>query len=120
MTTTPKTKRTPEELLDARRKTIRASVDRHNERMAAMTRLEQAAWMERKALGEDAQPYTPRELEEAEAIRAQTEALQARAKALNQTVAHRLEREAGRDEGKAALLTRFKTMRTVRVELTPF
>lgn len=105
---------------DKRRAQIRASKARHDARLKEMTKLEQAAYMERKALGEEKSPYTGVEQMEAEAIRALLAEAQERAQALNHTISYRLTREAQRNEGKAALLTRFAAMQGQRVDLPAF
>lgn len=108
------------EALEERRRQIRDAVAQHQARMNELTRLEQAAFKERKLLGEDARPYTPGELKEAEAIRALQDELERRARQLNAQVIQRLEREAERDAGKAALLARFRGSQGVRLELPAF
>lgn len=114
--TQPVSEMTPEE----RRAYTRASVAKHKAMMDEMTRLEQAAFKERKILGSDKSPYTPEELEEAEAIRALAAEIQARADRLHRQLMQRLERGAGTDAGNQALLTRFSSMAGTRVELAPF
>lgn len=108
-----------EDAKEHRRRQVRESKARLDERLKGMTKLEQAAWREREALGEKS-PYTPQELEEAEAIRALQDELERRARQLNAQVIHRLEREASRDEAKAALLARFRSCQGVRLELSAF
>lgn len=92
----------------------------HYARFREMTRLEQAAYKTRSELGEGYRPYTPAELEEAEAIRRLTSELQARADMLNQRITKRLRGQAGSKKGVESLLFRFESMKDTRIELRPF
>lgn len=103
---------------DERRRRIREAVARNKSMMDQMTRLEQAAYRERKHLGRDYQPYTPGELKEAEAIRALISEAQGRASRLHDQITRRLERDRGGDG--ARLLDRFRNEASTRVELAPF
>lgn len=118
----PRPKRAPftEEELAQKAIQNRVNVAEHKARMDAMTRLEQAAWRERKVLGEPFEPYTPDERIVAERIRAECEALLARAEAFHAQITGRLEREAQENPQVAHLRARFSEMRGIRLELPAF
>ena len=107
---------------ERQRERARVFAQEHNARIRAMTRLEQAAYKERRYFGELYDPYTPGERKEAEALRAEIDRLEAQARALNAQITHRLTREANlsHNEGKKALLQSFQNMRALRIELEPF
>lgn len=111
---------TEDEILHIRRRMILESLALHKRHMDELTRLEQAAWMERAALGNAEEIYLPSELEEATAIRAQMASLIEQAAELNRTITCRLRRESMDDTAKATLLARFERMEGVRLVVPAF
>lgn len=118
----PRPKRAPltEAELAQRAEQNRKNVADHKARMDGMTRLEQAAYLERKQLDPITDPYTPSERIEAERIRADMEALTQRATQLSRAIERRLDKEAQQNADLGVLRTRFSAMRGLRVELPPF
>ena len=102
---------------EARRKNAE-NVQRFKEKMDQLTRLEQAAYKERKLLGQGFDPYTPRERELAEAIRADLDRVLARADMLHQEIHKRLGSSA--NASNQILLRRFQAMPVLRYEIKPF
>lgn len=92
----------------------------HKARMDALTRLEQAAFLERKNLGEGFDPYTSQERATAERIQRKIAELQNDAQILQLEVTNRLTQQATDDPRAAVLLEKFQGMRGVRVELTAY
>lgn len=105
---------------ERRRAQTKAALERHNARLAAMTRLEQLAWKRRGFLGEGFDPYLPHERKEAEAIQAAMDDLVHRARALNYELGRRLRREAEGNYGKARLLEALDEAPLTRINLAPF
>lgn len=122
LTSMPRPKRAPftAEELAQKAEQNRRNVADHKARMDGMTRLEQAAYLERKQLAPVTDPYTPSERIEAEQIRADMEALTQRATQLSRAIERRLDKEGQQNSDLRILRTRFSAMRGLRVELPPF
>ena len=111
---------TPEERRARRLEQIRASVARHAERLAEMTRLEQAAWKSRASLGEGFDPYTAEERAEAERLNARLAEIRRDAERLNKRLAERLTGAVREDPRLAPLLAEIATGGASRLTLPPF
>lgn len=103
---------------EQRREIVRKSVNKHRARLRDLTKLELAAYEVRERTSAGFEPYTPRERQEAEAIRAEIERVVRRAELLNQEINKRLERSGNPDH--AVLHEVFKEAVPTRIMIAPF
>lgn len=105
-------------LSDIRKEQIKRNVQAARERLKAMTPLEGAFYGARKAIGEDLDPYTPEEREQALKIQTMMERLEQAAEALEARILRRLEREALSSEAGKAKLAAALSAKGHRLNLT--
>ncbi|RCW87171.1 hypothetical protein [Paracoccus lutimaris] len=103
-----------------RRAQIRESVARHKERLRQMTALERLAYKHRASLGENCDPYTRPEWQQAEVLRVRLEDLIRDAGALHDEILGRLKRDGVDDPGLALLAAALATEAESRFSLKPF
>lgn len=99
---------------EARKQAIRDSARRNQLMHRAKPPLEAAVWKLRTELACGADPYTPDERTEAVTLRAQIDVIEAKAEALKQRVARRLESEGTEDAKK--ILETLETAKELQVK----
>lgn len=110
----------PEEALERRRASVRASVARHKAEMDRLTRIEQAAWKARKSLGDPYEPYTAEERAEVERLRDMAAELESAAQSLNKILCRRYRAEAESNPSLKPILEALEEGRGSYVTLPPF
>lgn len=109
----------PEDSLERRRASVRASVARHKERLGSLSPIEQAAWKARASLGEAFDPYTPAERSRLERIRRMQADLAKEVETLNATMLERYRHAIGDDPRLAVILAELEHGKELRVSLKP-